>query len=363
MTIRFPNLYFYVEDVPRAYRILGMEFTLFGAMIAAGMFLGLLVIWVQAGRQKKSVNLMLGAFLFACIGGLIGARLLYVAAHWDSYSDDILKILNIREGGLEMYGGIIGGMLFVMLFCLVARVSFYSTADVLVLGLALGQAVGSWGSYFNRSSFGEYTDWLWAMQLPVSAVRPEEVTDLMRENLADIQGVSYIQVTPVFFIESVLCLILFAYLLGRSRKRLYDGQIYVQYMVGFGLIYFLCEWLRTDKLMFPGLDIGAGLLISLVFVVYFGLQGMIRASLAKKREAARREVRERHQREESGLEERIREREETARPDYSSEEMQSEKAAARERIKEEREAEYRKELDEKLKARIDAKESHPDRDE
>ena len=64
MTIRFPNLHFYVEDVPRAYRILGMEFTLFGAMIAAGMFLGLLVIWVQAGRQKKNVNKILGGFLY-----------------------------------------------------------------------------------------------------------------------------------------------------------------------------------------------------------------------------------------------------------------------------------------------------------
>ena len=141
MTIRFPNLHFYVEDVPRAYRVLGMEFTMFGAMIAIGLFLGLLVIWIQAGRQKKSINQILGAFLFACIGGLIGARLLHVAAHWDSYSDDILKILNIREGGLEIYGGIIGGMLFVMLFCLIARASFYSVADVLVLGLALGEAI------------------------------------------------------------------------------------------------------------------------------------------------------------------------------------------------------------------------------
>lgn len=362
MIIRFPNLHFYVEGVPRAFRVLNMEFTLFGAMLAIGMFLGLLVIWIQAGRQGKSVNLILGASVMAVIGGIIGGRALYVACNYSIYEGDPIKILQLRDGGMAVYGAILGAMVMVFLFSLITRSSYLQTMDVLVLGAAITQAVGRWGDYFNRSSFGEYTDWFWAMQLPLSHVRPEEVTDLMRENLIEADGISYIQVTPVFFIESVLCLILFFWLLGSSRRRKYDGQIYLRYMIGYGIIRFACEWLRTDKLMVKGLSVGICLVISLAFVVYFSLQGLIRSSLAKKREAVKIEARERYYRE-SGLSERIEERMESASPEYTEDEKEAAKAAARERIKEEREAEYKKDLEEKIKARKEWAEANRDNQE
>lgn len=362
MIIRFPNLHFYVEGVPRAFRILNLEFTMFGAMIAAGMFLGLLVIWIQAGRQGKNVNLILAASVAAAVGGIIGGRALYVACNYSLYESDPIRILQLRDGGMAVYGAILGAMVFVFLFSLITRSSYLQTVDVLVLGAAITQAVGRWGDYFNRSSFGEYTDWFWAMQLPVSNVRPEEVTDLMRENLIEAEGISYIQVTPVFFIESVLCLILFFWLLGSSRHRRYDGQIYLRYMIGYGVIRFACEWLRTDKLMVKGLNVGICLVISLAFVVYFGLQGLIRSSLAKKREAVKLEARERYFRE-SGLAERVEERMESASPEYSEEEKEAARSALLERIREEREAEYRKDLEVKLKARKEWAEENKERTE
>ena len=346
MIIRFPNLHFYVEGVPRAFRIFGAEFTMFGAMIALGMFLGLLVVWIQAGRQGKSINLILGAFIAATIGAIAGGRALYVACSDSIYHGDLVEILRINDGGMSVYGAILGAMLLVLLYSAVTRSSYLKTADVLVLGAAVTQAVGRWGDYFNRSSFGEYTNWYWAMQIPITDVRTEEVTARMRENLIDVGGVSYVQVTPVFLIESVLCLILFLWLLGCSRHRRYDGQIYIRYMTGYGLIRFACEWLRTDKLIFPGVKVGISLVLSLAFVIYFGLQGLIRSSLAKKREEIRRQAEEKYY-EQSDFRQRIEQRKETARPDYTEQDKETVKA----RIQEEREAAYRKELDEKIRIR------------
>ena len=346
MIIRFPNLHFYVEGVPRAFRIFGAEFTMFGAMIALGMFLGLLVVWIQAGRQGKSINLILGAFIAATIGAIAGGRALYVVCSESIYHGDLVEILRINDGGMSVYGAILGAMLLVLLYSAVTRSSYLKTADVLVLGAAVTQAVGRWGDYFNRSSFGEYTNWYWAMQIPITDVRTEEVTARMRENLIDVAGVSYVQVTPVFLIESVLCLILFLWLLGCSRHRRYDGQIYIRYMTGYGLIRFACEWLRTDKLIFPGVKVGISLVLSLAFVIYFGLQGLIRSSLAKKREEIRRQAEEKYY-EQSDFRQRIEQRKETARPDYTEQDKETVKA----RIQEEREAAYRKELDEKIRIR------------
>ena len=116
MIIRFPNLHFYVEGVPRAFRIFGAEFTMFGAMIALGMFLGLLVVWIQAGRQGKSINLILGAFIAATIGAIAGGRALYVVCSDSIYHGDLVEILRINDGGMSVYGAILGAMLLVLLY-------------------------------------------------------------------------------------------------------------------------------------------------------------------------------------------------------------------------------------------------------
>jgi len=350
MIIRFPNLHFYIEGVPRAFRILDMEFTMFGAMLALGLVLGLFTVYIHAGRQGKNINRILGAGALAVIGGVIGGRALYVLCSWKMYNGDLVSILNLRDGGMSVYGAILGAIVFVRIFSLISGTAFYETADVLVLGGAIAQAVGRWGDYFNRSSFGEYTNWFYAMQIPIADVRPEEVTDLMRENLVTDAGITYVQVTPVFLIESLLCLILFLWLLGSSRHIRYDGQIYLRYMTAYGVIRFACEWLRTDKLLVPGTNIGASLLLSLVFIVWFGIQGLVRSSLAKKREEIRREGEEKFY-QQSDFQERIEQRIENARPEYTEQEKATAKAAIRERIQEEREAAYQQELEEKIKNR------------
>ena len=130
----------------------------------------------------------------------------------------------------------------------ISQTSFWQSADIACPGILLGQAIGRWGNFFNRESFGEYTDLPWAMQIPVSAVRSGEVLGAMRDNLLTINGISYIQVQPVFLYESLWCLLLFLLLMAMRRKKKYEGELFMIYLAGYGLGRFFFEWFRTDKL-------------------------------------------------------------------------------------------------------------------
>lgn len=116
--------------------------------------------------------------------------------------------------------------------------------------------LGRWGNFFNREAFGEYTDCLFAMRLPVDAVRPGDITELMRENMQRIDGVSYIQVHPTFLYESLWCagllIILFLY---RKHKK-YEGELFLMYLFGYGAGRVWIERLRTISLFFRKLVSG-----------------------------------------------------------------------------------------------------------
>ena len=289
MTIRFPKMDLEFKNVPRAFTILGNEVTAFGILIAIGMLLGLLLIILHAKRKGNNPNHVLGAALFTVAGGILGARLLYAACNWEMYSAEPMKLLAFREGGFALYGAILGGILFATLYCRVAKLPFLEIADTLVLGALLCQAIGRWGDLFNRCSFGEYTDQFFAMQLPLTSVRAGEVTETMREKAVTFGKIPYIQVTPLFLAESILCLILLLILLGNSRKRKFTGIIFYRYLCWYGFIRFGIEWFRTDKLMIPGTKTGLSLVLSAVFFVLFGLVIRVRSSLANKRSALKKQ--------------------------------------------------------------------------
>ena len=151
--------------------------------------------------------------------GVIGARALYVCFSWNLYKGNVNQIFNLRGGGLAFYGGLFGGMLGAAIYCAIRKKAFMQMADTACMGLVIAQIIGRWGDFFNRESFGEYTNSIFAMQLPLSAVRSSEVTSVMRENLETIGGVSYIQVHPVFLYESLWCLLLFLLVLVWKRKK------------------------------------------------------------------------------------------------------------------------------------------------
>ena len=139
--------------------------------------------------------------------------------------------------------------------------SFWQSADIACPGILLGQVIGRWGNFFNRESFGEYANLPWVMQIPVSVGRSGEVSGAMRDNLLTINGISYIQVQPVFLYESLWCLLLLLLLMALRRKKKYEGELFMIYLAGYGFGRFFCEWIRTDKLYIPGTKVGISMVI------------------------------------------------------------------------------------------------------
>ena len=292
MSIQFPNLGITLDYVGKSVYIFGFEITFFGLAIAIGMLLGLGFVILEARRCGENKDSYLEMLIVSLITGIIGARLFYVLFSWSTYKGNIVQILNIRNGGLAFYGGLLGGVIGAALYCMIRRRPFMQMADTVSMGVVIAQIIGRWGDFFNRESFGEYTNSIFAMQLPLSAVRSGEVTTAMRENLETLGGVSYIQVHPVFLYESAWCLLLFLLMMVWKRKKRYHGDVFLRYLAGYSLGRFCFEYLRTDKLMIPGTPVGISQLISAALFLICSVVVIVRTSMAKKRAALRKRRRE-----------------------------------------------------------------------
>ena len=292
MSIQFPNLGINLDYVGKSISIFGFEITFFGIMIALGMLLGLGFVILEAKRCGENKDDYLEMLIISLLFGVVGARLLYVLCSWNFYKGNTIQIFNIRNGGLTFWGGLIGGVLGAVVYCAVRRKSFMQMADTASMGIVIAQIIGRWGDFFNRESFGEYTNSIFAMQLPLSAVRSNGVTSAMRENLETVGGTSFIQVHPTFFYESMWCLLLFLLMLVWKRKKRFQGEVFLKYLAGYGLGRFCIEFLRTDKLMIPGTSMGISQVISAVMFLICALVAMVEGTMAKKRAARRRRRRE-----------------------------------------------------------------------
>lgn len=249
-SINFPNLGIYLEHVGQKISIFGFDIAYYGMIIGIGILAGVLMAVKEAKRTKQNPETYYDLALYAVIFSIIGARLYYVAFSWDLYKDDLLSILNLREGGLAIYGGVIAAMITVFVFSRRRKISFGLLVDTAGLGLILGQIIGRWGNFFNREAFGEYTNNLFAMQLPIDTVRASDITEKMREHIEVINGIEFIQVHPTFLYESVWNIgVLIILLLWRKHKK-FNGEIFLMYLFGYGVGRFWIEGLRTDQLQF-----------------------------------------------------------------------------------------------------------------
>ena len=267
MQIYFPHLGIHLEHVGKNFSIFGFTIAYYGVVIVIGMLIAMALIMYTAKRFGENPDNYYDVSLMAILIGIVGARAYYVFFAWDMYKDDILQIFNIRNGGLAIYGGIIFGALTVFVYSRVKKKSFLHMADILILGVVFGQIMGRWGNFFNREAFGEYTDGLFAMQLPVSAVRQNEITQAMWDHAVTINGVEFIQVSPTFLYESLWnlgLLVILLFLIGRKR---FDGQIFLTYVMGYGLGRMWIEGLRTDQLLVPQTAIPISQLLSGAMVV------------------------------------------------------------------------------------------------
>ena len=267
-SIIFPNLHIELDNVGKGFYIGSFFIAFYGVIIAIGMLIGVSFILKEAKRVGFDEDKFLDICIITIVVGVIGARLYYVIFAWDYYKDNPLAALNIRQGGLAIYGGVLAGIACVYTLCKVKKLEFLKVVDVAIFGVIIGQICGRWGNFFNREVFGQYTDGLFAMLLPIDAIRSSsDVTAEMLENLVQINGVSYISVHPTFLYESLWNLGLLIFLLLTRKKKKFDGYVFFTYLIVYGAGRFWIEGVRTDQLKLWGTNLAVSQLIAAICVV------------------------------------------------------------------------------------------------
>ena len=265
MDIAFPNLGIYLHNMPKGFSVFGFEITLYGVLIGIGMLAGILLAAHQAKVAGQNPDIIWDFAIYAIVFSIIGARLYYVAFEWDMYKDDLLSIFNTRQGGLAIYGGVIAAFLTLFIYAKLKKQNPFWIMDACVPGLILGQTIGRWGNFTNREVFGEYTDNLFAMRLPIEAVRARDISENVASHI--VEGTNYIQVHPTFLYESLWNLGVLVFLLLYRKHKKFEGELALYYLAGYGLGRAWIEGIRTDTLFIPGTTVPVSQVLAIVLFV------------------------------------------------------------------------------------------------
>ncbi|MBE5927464.1 MAG: prolipoprotein diacylglyceryl transferase [Lachnospiraceae bacterium] len=252
VSIRFVNIGLELEDLGKNIDIFGFKIAYYGIIIAIAIMAGMWIAFREAKITGQNVDDYLDFAMIIIPSCIIGARLYYVIFEWDYYSKHLSEIINIRKGGLGIYGAVIVGVVGCYIFTRVKKMSFLKMADTACLGLLLGQLIGRWGNFFNREAFGGYTDNLLAMQIKFDEVGGV-ISDELLANVKIVDGIQYIQVHPTFLYESLWNLGLLILIMIFRRKKRFDGEVLCWYIGGYAIGRFWIESLRTDQLKVFGI--------------------------------------------------------------------------------------------------------------
>lgn len=267
-SIIFPNLHITLGNVEKGFYVGSFFIAFYGVIIAIGMLVGVSFILKEAKRVGFDEDKFLDICIITIVVGVLGARAYYVIFAWDYYKNNLLSILNIRQGGLAIYGGVLAGIISVIILSKIRKLDIYKVFDVCIFGVVIGQIFGRWGNFFNREVFGQYTDNLFAMLLPINSVRSQEdITSEMLQHLVEIDGVQYVSVHPTFLYESLWNLGLLIIMLLMRKKKKFDGQIFFTYLIGYGAGRFWIEGIRTDQLKLWGTNLPVSQLIAAILIV------------------------------------------------------------------------------------------------
>ncbi len=226
---------------PIAFSIFGVDVAWYGILISLGILFGIMVATYRARQEGLYNDVIVDMSLVAIPMAIIGARAYYVIFSWDYYSQNPDQILNIRQGGLAIHGGIIFGVLAGYLFCKYKNIKFWKLADIVAPSIILGQAIGRWGNFINQEAHGGPTNLPWGIM------------------------VDGVKVHPTFLYESLWNFGVFIFLLFYSKKKKYNGHIFVLYLILYSIARFFIEGLRTDSLMFGSFRVAQ--LISIAIII------------------------------------------------------------------------------------------------
>lgn len=247
LDISFPGLGIGDFTPPRTlpFTVFGKEIYLYGVIIAFGFLLGIFYLRARCREFGSNFDLVTDAILFAVPIAIVCARIYYVAFQWDNYKDNPISVLYIWQGGIAIYGGVIGAVIGLLLFAKIKKQKLTPYLDMAGLGLLIGQSIGRWGNFFNREAHGS-----------------EILNDFfLRMGLTGSDGVVRYW-HPTFLYESVWNCVGFLLLHFLSKRRKFDGQVFLWYVAWYGLGRVWIEGLRTDSLYLPGTAIRVSQLLA-----------------------------------------------------------------------------------------------------
>lgn len=249
--VEFPGFGWSFDINSTVFSIGSFEIKWYGLLIATGFLLAVLYAMFMCKKMNINRSRLLDTIIVGLIAGVIGARLYYVVFYpGDKFVKDPLSIFYIHEGGLGIYGGIIGALLIGGLFAKFRKLNVFAVLDIGVLGFLIGQAIGRWGNFVNQEAFGGPTSMPWGMvSQNTLAVSPDPVH-------------------PCFFYESMWCILGFILLhIFTTKFRRFDGQTFLLYLIWYGTGRFFIEALRTDSLYVPGIPLKVSQLVAVVTVL------------------------------------------------------------------------------------------------
>lgn len=243
----------------------------YGVIIAFGFTLAALFGGRIAYTWRINLSKMVDVLIYGTFGGIIGARAYYVIFQWDYYSQNLGEIIQIWNGGLAIYGGIIGGLLAAFITCKVEKLNFYNLLDMVGMSLLIGQGIGRWGNYANQEAFGTFTNGNFGMMSKkVASYIASHPDKFGLEGVSNVNA--YIEennlfVHPTFFYEFVWCMLGFLVLYITLKKfRKFSGQLFLSYGIWYGLGRTFIEGLRTDSLYIGDTSIRVSQLLSICIV-------------------------------------------------------------------------------------------------
>ena len=243
--ISFPGLGIDIDPV-RQFSLGPLTIHMYGIVIALGLVLAAVYCMRRAPKFGLTEDHVLDGVLWVTPFAILCARAYYCAFSWELYADNPISVLYIWQGGIAIYGGVLGAVLGIIVFCKIKKLSLGATLDLVLLGFLIGQSIGRWGNFFNREAFGAETE------------------SFLRMGLYDTVTGSVVYHHPTFLYESVWNALGFAVLHFLSKKREYDGQIALGYAFWYGLGRFFIEGLRTDSLYIPGTAIRVSQLLAAI---------------------------------------------------------------------------------------------------
>ncbi len=257
--ITFPALNLKLHISRIAFSLFGVNIYWYAILITFAMALSIFLM----NKDDKKYNINFDDILLLIILTIpiafIGARIYYVIFNINYYFSNPTKILNIRDGGLAIYGGIIAGTITIIMYCKIKKINILDVLDYVVPYVAMGQAIGRWGNFINVEAYGT------------------ETSNFIRMGI--IENDIYKEVHPTFLYESIVTFFLFIFLFNIRNKRKYSGQLTYIYLATYSIARFFIEGLRTDSLMLGNIRVSQ--LVSLIIFIFSILMILINKYLKK----------------------------------------------------------------------------------